>query len=780
MARLHHVKSWKMDKQKVISLLSKLWRGLTEPHVSVLDPEQRRLARTLAALQLALVLVGAAATMLISSLSYETLNPRQNPFIMLGGGALLAGMVIYGLSRSRRYFLGAGLGIGVIWLVIFLTVQVEPETSLLPAFLTIPLMGSLLFFKQRATLVVFIISMGAVLLVPLLNPGISWYVSVMAAEYILISGIMIITVANMRQGDFKRIQAQMAEIQILNDFLQHDIAESGVQLDKTNAFLARVLAASPAVIYVAEATGSYGGKFFSDNVKMLLGHKPSDFIEEATFWKRNVHPEDLERVIAETSNLYEHDTHMQEYRFRCQDGSYLWLHDEMNLIRDADGAPLEMIGSWFDITQLKQSEASLASSLEQTTRAQKLLLMLSQASQAVQRAHTEDEVYSVVGSEIYKLGCNTVVLVLTPDGKNLNVPYYNFNSEAVQAVEKLTGLSSKKLFSAPLKEGGVYQRMITANEIIYFESLTPIIPELLPAILRPLAGQIASLLRIKTCIGAPLMVNGEPYGVLIITGSDLVESDLPAYSAFANQMEGALENARLYQRMQAQADEKEILLREVHHRVKNNLQIIASLLRIQARGFKDGETKNAFDRIRQRVASMALVHEKLYRSDDLSEVDFCDYLKSMAYHLVQTYSNDPDNMRLVFDCPDVIYLDLNTAILSGMIANELVSNALQHAFPAGGGELRIACHVDPHGYCMMSVANDGPPPLLARSQDGGGFGLNLVEMLAAQLKGTLDIQHEPEVRFGVKWRVGGGGQDAGQHDKETRKSRPTDLRMSTE
>ena len=117
-----------------------------------------------------------------------------------------------------------------------------------------------------------------------------------------------------------------------------------------------MLESAPAVIYSFRASGDYAPTFVRENIKRLLGYCPDKYLQNADFWRKRVHPDDLADVEAEQMKLFEQDRHFAEYRFRNIDGTYRWLSDEQHLIRDANGEPLEIVGSWSDITQRKAAE----------------------------------------------------------------------------------------------------------------------------------------------------------------------------------------------------------------------------------------------------------------------------------------------------------------------------------------------------------------------------------------------------------------------------------------
>lgn len=128
---------------------------------------------------------------------------------------------------------------------------------------------------------------------------------------------------------------------------------------KTKARLEYLLTSSPAVIYSCKPSGDYGATFISENVTSQLGYEPREFTENSGFWAAHIHPEDAPRVFAEMPRLFEKGFHTHEYRFRTGDGSYQWMHDELKLVLDESGEPLEIVGSWMDIDDRKQKEEEI-------------------------------------------------------------------------------------------------------------------------------------------------------------------------------------------------------------------------------------------------------------------------------------------------------------------------------------------------------------------------------------------------------------------------------------
>jgi two-component sensor histidine kinase len=196
--------------------------------------------------------------------------------------------------------------------------------------------------------------------------------------------------------------------------------------------------------------------------------------------------------------------------------------------------------------------------------------------------------------------------------------------------------------------------------------------------------------------------------------------------------------------------EKEVLLKEVHHRVKNNLQVISSLLSLQAGYAKDEEADEMFRESRNRVKSMALVHEKLYQSRELSRINFAEYLNELATDLFRAYGVDPRTVSLRIDVGDV-FLGVDTAVHCGLIVNELLSNCLKHAFPAGRkGSVSITLRPSGDNRLRLTVRDDGVGfPKDVDFRNTKTLGLQLVQTLVQQLDGTADMHSNGGTTFDI-------------------------------
>jgi PAS domain S-box-containing protein len=188
-------------------------------------------------------------------------------------------------------------------------------------------------------------------------------------------------------------------------------------------------------------------------------------------------------------------------------------------------------------------------------------------------------------------------------------------------------------------------------------------------------------------------------------------------------------------------NEKEILLKEIHHRVKNNLQIVTSLLKLQSSYVNDEKVKLLFKESQNRVQSMSLIHQKLYQTKDLAKIDFRDYIETVATHLQHSFGILEDRVSVSIEVKD-LFMSIDNAIPAGLIINELVSNSLKHAFPGvGGGSIYIHAAFDEfkNEYWLVIRDNGVGIPENIDIKNSNSFGLKLVSTLVEQMSGTIEL-----------------------------------------
>ena len=200
--------------------------------------------------------------------------------------------------------------------------------------------------------------------------------------------------------------------------------------------------------------------------------------------------------------------------------------------------------------------------------------------------------------------------------------------------------------------------------------------------------------------------------------------------------------------IRASLEEKKVLLREIHHRVKNNMQIISSLLNLQTRYIEDEKVVDILKESQNRVKSMAMIHETLYQSEGFAKIGFSGYVNNLVRYLLQSYV-DRDHVNIITDL-DEVFLDIDTAIPCGLIINELVTNSLKHAFPnRNKGQIRIGLMQSVDKFILEVKDNGIGFPELLDFRRTETLGLQLINSLVMQLDGIIEIKNNNGTEFKI-------------------------------
>ncbi len=220
-----------------------------------------------------------------------------------------------------------------------------------------------------------------------------------------------------------------------------------------------------------------------------------------------------------------------------------------------------------------------------------------------------------------------------------------------------------------------------------------------------------------------------------------VTGENDAVTGYVGTLEDVTSRNKAKETITASLQEKVVLLSEIHHRVKNNLQVITSLLNMQAAKIQDPEVETLFQESQNRVRSMALIHEKLYQTEDLARIDFKKYAENLVVYLYRVYNVDTASIRYEVDVVDVFF-DVKYAIPCGLIINELVTNALKYAFPENEpGKITVGARITQTGDCKLWVQDNGVG--MPKNFDIGEtstLGTQLVATLTDQIAGALEIE----------------------------------------
>lgn len=399
----------------------------------------------------------------------------------------------------------------------------------------------------------------------------------------------------------------------------------------------------------------------------------------------------------------------------------------------------------------RENETRRADELD---RSNSMILALAKVASRLESSSDTQEIFETIGKELKKIGVDSMIGLLDDNKQSLQVRYVSIKREVISWAEKATGHFLSEL-SIP-RHLWPTEKVIN-EKIPYWDpnlmkgtlNMFPILPERLHKTALKMAG---INLNDPVCY-LPLANEQDVLGVLAVWGPGLKHNDVSALSILANQITTAIRNSQLYEIETRRGREKEVLLKEIHHRVKNNLQIISSLLNLQANRVTDSRTLQALSDSQARVRSMALIHERLYQSQSLAKIDFGEYVKSLATDLFRSYRHNITGTQLEIQVDEVI-LDLDQAVSCGLILNELMTNALKYAFPNGReGTIRVELRVKPERVLSLQVADDGiGVPSDFDTLHTNSLGLQLVNNLVSQLNGTIDIERSEGTSFRISFK----------------------------
>ncbi len=256
-------------------------------------------------------------------------------------------------------------------------------------------------------------------------------------------------------------------------------------------------------------------------------------------------------------------------------------------------------------------------------------------------------------------------------------------------------------------------------------------------------------------LGVPLKIENKVIGVIAVQSYKdphlYTEKDLEILSFVSDEIALAIKHKQADEQIKRDLEEKEILLQEIHHRVKNNMQIISSLLKLQSAHIKDERALELFQNSRDRVKTMALIHDALYRSKDLAHIDFADYVRKLTTQIFISYGANSNLIKLNINIKDVL-MDISTAIPCGLIINELVSNSLKYAFPKGKGEISISFTCKDQVNILRVKDNGIGISGKIDLENSSTLGLLLVNSLTKQLDGTLKLEKVKGTSFKIAFK----------------------------
>lgn len=400
------------------------------------------------------------------------------------------------------------------------------------------------------------------------------------------------------------------------------------------------------------------------------------------------------------------------------------------------------------ITERQKAERALQQSLRETEIMNRVVTQLVGVSKTA-------EIYHIIGETIEELLPNSYIIIsgITPDKKNIRIMECFGFDKYLSEIEGIVGIN-------PFKINLPIMNMSQDDLEDYFsdhlkESTEGIYNLAFRKISLKASRMIERLLDIGKIYNMGFYWNGQHYGGLTIALSkDQPLEHEKTIETIVSQTSIALQRSFAKNDIKESLEEKEVLLREIHHRVKNNMQIISSLLNLQCQHVEGEETQNVLKESQGRVRSMAMIHEKLYQSPNLTKIDFKDYIEKLASSLIYTYKIETRDVEQVFEVKNV-EMNIDTAIPCGLIINELVTNSLKYAFPQSEsdttGIIKIELNQRDDQFKLTVSDNGVGLPMDIKPESSETLGLQLVNNLVKQLEGTLQIDRGNGTKFTIKF-----------------------------
>ncbi len=518
------------------------------------------------------------------------------------------------------------------------------------------------------------------------------------------------------QANQLKVAKQQEILQQMNTALEQQVQQRTQQLKDMNTVLRQSLLKQEKIalelcesenrIQLAlEASGdgwwewdiSAGTFTLSTQWLKMLGYEEGELPGNMSVWRRLTHPDDLPWVM---ETLWAHlkdptaALYRFDYRVLSKSGEWRWIANYGKVVTwDAGGKPTRMVGMHRDVNDRKVAEQELL-------RSEYILRSFFDSTSMM------IGVGEVVGDDILFISVNG-------------------------ATAKFVDLTPEKMQNLLFSQVGVPQEIVQLWITCFWESQRTKCPAHFEHEYRT------------------------PNGLFWLSATICEVQKVQDRSRLSFIVEDITLRKQTEASIAASLQEKEVLLKEIHHRVKNNLQVICSLLNLQARAGQNAILTEQLKESRNRVKSMALVHEKLYQANSLSKIDFNEYVQDLAKHLFRSYSHRSSDISLRIEINPDILVDIDAAVSCGLIVNELISNAFKHAFePNQPGEVYVQGFLDPDRCLVLVVQDNGKGlPLSWSLAKNETLGLELVKDLIDQLKAKIEIDSTIGTKFKLTFPV---------------------------
>ncbi len=529
-----------------------------------------------------------------------------------------------------------------------------------------------------------------------------------------------------------KIQNKWNALGIIRDITERKIAEKELMI--------KDLAVDSTINAIALAEPKGKLTYVNPAFLNMWGYQEKDAIGRHffEFWQ------DEHKALNIMDDIREKGKFIGEARAKRKDESQFDVQISASMVTDEGGKPLSTILSFIDITERKE----VARKLEVRSEFEKLVTTISTNFINLPPKKIDNEINKALQSVgEFAAVDHSYVILYSPDKKRMSMTHEWCNNMASSLIRSYQDL--------PVKEYKWLTTQIENRETIYITDKSEI-----PANAGPFLESLDAR-GSTSLIHVPIAYGGKAFGLVGLesqqTNKTWSVDIIVLLRMVGDILANALERKRVEEQLNASLKEKEVLLKEIHHRVKNNMQVISSLLNLQSGRIKNQDILEMFKESQDRIRSMSLIHERLYQSEDLARIDFSHYIQNLAKHLFQSYRIDPDAVVLQTEVRDVS-LDINKAIPCGLIINELISNSLKYAFPhvrksdkkkMKKGEIDIQLTAEDGKVSLLIKDNGIGLPEDLDIETAHSFGLQLVTTLVNQLNGRMEIKRKPGATFKI-------------------------------
>lgn len=506
--------------------------------------------------------------------------------------------------------------------------------------------------------------------------------------------------------------------------------EKEKEFNESQRFLTTLISNLPGYVYRCSSHGgSWFVEFASEGIYELTGYRSEEMLKDQHKYSKLVHIDDRNiqaSVVVEA--LKEKKPYQITYRINTADGKEKWVWEQGRGVYSAGDNLIATEGFITDITEKKQVE-------EELIKRNYELSTLNQIGQSLSKLAEPNEIVETLRKTLGSLfDTGNLFIAIYDEARNiLKFPVY--------IIEGFQKEHESRKFG-----NGVSEYVINTKKSLLINS--DIMNKMEYLGITPL-GKIS-----KSLMAAPMLAGDKVVGV--ITLQDYIHENkfnsnqMEILTTIASQSGIALQNAGFYDEVKKSLREKDVLLQEVHHRVKNNLQIMSSLVKLQSHHIKDEKTLEILRESESRIRSMAIVHTKLYNTKDYEKIDFGDYVRSLTESFYTTYGMKLNKISLEINIRNII-LNIDTAIPCGLIINELVSNSIKYAFTENTeGLINISMTSNKDGSYTLIVKDNGRGlPSGFNVNTTKTLGIELVTLLTNQLNGNLEIQSDNGAEFKI-------------------------------